>query len=366
GNIVKNNASRVGHCVYLKNIGDTNSVAGNNIISNNNLSGLSIYNPYSMQGAIFIMNNMISGTISSSKYGLVDVSYDRNINFYFNSINLLDNGISSCATKFVYGNCRIFNNIFVNQNKSGYNVYYYASVKADNNDFYYQCPYLGWYAGTDYATFKDWKSGSKCDGGGNNLDPKFKSTSDLHVLNSGLNNKGRGIKYTGIIPTDFDGDPRSTTTPDIGADEFTPKYNDVGVDSILSPSGIECGDSQTLVTVRVTNYGTASQSKIPVSFAINGKVVRTDTLAGPLNPGVDSALTFKYKWNTYTGGAYLISAFTSLTIDSNKINDTVQRVVDFNVPSSIKFTKGVKACAMGNYKLYSAATSFHVIFFLFV
>jgi hypothetical protein len=40
----------------------------------------------------------------------------------------------------------------------------------------------------------------------------------LHVVNTGPNNNGTPIS---TITVDFDGDTRSSTTPDIGADEFT-------------------------------------------------------------------------------------------------------------------------------------------------
>ena len=52
--------------------------------------------------------------------------------------------------------------------------------------------------------------------------PIFLSTTDLHIsqttANSSIDNKGVALTD---VPTDFDNDARSASTPDIGADEFT-------------------------------------------------------------------------------------------------------------------------------------------------
>lgn len=62
-----------------------------------------------------------------------------------------------------------------------------------------------------------------------NAKPVFISNIDLHLdANGNCAFEGRGIPITGIVD-DIDGDTRNTTTPDIGADEFTGLGGGVGV-----------------------------------------------------------------------------------------------------------------------------------------
>lgn len=94
----------------------------------------------------------------------------------------------------------------------------------DNNIAYSSGPALGQTPGgpaayTDIAGMKNILGGNT-----NSIKalPIFVSDSDLHLSltsdNSPIDNKGVPLTE---VPTDFDGATRSTTTPDIGADEFT-------------------------------------------------------------------------------------------------------------------------------------------------
>ena len=60
----------------------------------------------------------------------------------------------------------------------------------------------------------------------------FAAANDLRVVNNGPNNLGTPIAS---VTTDIDGDVRSTTAPDMGADEFTPLANDLQVTQLILP-----------------------------------------------------------------------------------------------------------------------------------
>lgn len=64
------------------------------------------------------------------------------------------------------------------------------------------------------------------------LNPGYLSETDLHLLPANLNNIGTPVSIT----TDIDGQPRSATTPDIGADEFSPVNLSAGIASLINPS----------------------------------------------------------------------------------------------------------------------------------
>jgi uncharacterized protein (TIGR02145 family) len=91
--------------------------------------------------------------------------------------------------------------------------------------------------------------------------------------------------------------------------------NDVGVQTILSPiTGLNL--SNETVKIRVKNFGTASQSNIPVSYTIDGGAAVTGTVAGPLASGATFDYTFAGAANLGTvGQTYVFNACTALAGD---------------------------------------------------
>jgi hypothetical protein len=75
---------------------------------------------------------------------------------------------------------------------------------------------------TQFATLANWQTAYTVaqDANSIQLDPNFISTTNLHINvgTTNVNNVGTPVSCT----TDFDGDTRSATTPDIGADEYSP------------------------------------------------------------------------------------------------------------------------------------------------
>jgi hypothetical protein len=74
---------------------------------------------------------------------------------------------------------------------------------------------------TAYSTFAAWQTAVSGEANGKNVQPNFTSATDLHLnvaSNPGLDNSGTPLAS---VTTDIDGTTRSTTTPDMGADEFT-------------------------------------------------------------------------------------------------------------------------------------------------
>lgn len=93
--------------------------------------------------------------------------------------------------------------------------------------------FVGFYNSIRYATLSDWQTATTLDANSISTDPLYiapggtAASVNLHI-NSGSPADGAGTPV-GIV-TDIDGDVRSTTTPDIGADEIgsTPVCNWVG------------------------------------------------------------------------------------------------------------------------------------------
>lgn len=114
---------------------------------------------------------------------------------------------------------------------------------------------------------------------------------------------------------------------DIGLDRvqvYLPTANDVGATALLSPLSSLCGNTNDSVIVTVFNYGTSSQSNIPVSANIStpgGPVVLLGSLSGPLASASSSDL-FLGTINTTQPGNYDFTVFTHLLSDAVTINDT--------------------------------------------
>lgn len=130
------------------------------------------------------------------------------------------------------------------------------------------------------------------------------------------------------ITVDIDGDPRpgfSSTTVDIGSDEFDVPGNDISAVQILEPmSG--CGDSLTPVIVVIKNYGTNSQTNFPINVVIdtNGVVLTTMTYTytATLPLGGQDTVIIGF-FNTSAGGTFNVTATTALINDQKSTNDSV-------------------------------------------
>lgn len=177
---------------------------------------------------IVIANNFITditttGTTTNSAYGIF-LQAGKAIKVYYNTVvlNLNQNNIS--APIYINGGSQldIRNNIFINTGTEGtrYAMYSNVSISSysfiDNNDYYAQ--YTG-FLNTSLETLAQWKTATGKDLASVRVLPVF-AADRFHLdaaANPLLNNTGTPV--TDVL-ADIDGQTRSTTTPDIGLDEF--------------------------------------------------------------------------------------------------------------------------------------------------
>ncbi|RYY65423.1 MAG: PKD domain-containing protein, partial [Chitinophagaceae bacterium] len=151
-------------------------------------------------------------------------------------------------------NDSVFNNIFVNTRVSSGTGKQYAILssspggglvpfKSNYNDLYSTGNALNFIGGTsattssDYNTLSGWQTGNNSDANSISLLPTFVSATDLHISpsaagNSAFDNKGTNVGVT----VDYDAQARSSSTPDIGADEFTYAAACTAPDITLQPT----------------------------------------------------------------------------------------------------------------------------------
>ncbi|MCB0481919.1 MAG: right-handed parallel beta-helix repeat-containing protein [Flavobacteriales bacterium] len=285
-------------------------------ITGNYVRPAAIYNPYSAyllyctgtsSDRCELSNNMMISprttyqlTSGVYNYYLNSCSY---VDVYFNS-GLVRSGGTNSYCAYISGSANVIqNNSFVHEG-SGYALAQNGLANETHNNLY-----------APNGTTKNTTQGAN----GLNVDPEYISADDLHIQSISLDNAATPI--TGIT-VDFDGDARGTTT-DIGADEFTPKANDVRPYTLYTPSNGGCGQDSATVQVVVKNNGTATQGSIPVTVYMYGSANDTITgsTTGTLASGQTDTLTVG-KVNTGGGGRFRFVLITSLSGDQRIENDT--------------------------------------------
>jgi hypothetical protein len=294
-----------------------------------------------------------SGT-TYSNIGIRLSGTQAGISLYYNSVNLTGTDIYNTTTLTaglvtLTGSTAldIRNNIFRNSvNNTGntgakaYAFYSTAPVAAftnlNNNDYFVSGTQgvLAYFAGADVTTLAALRTATTQDANSLNVDPAFVSATDLHTAAPALNAAGTPIAS---VTTDIDGDTRSTTLPDIGADEFIANL-DVSVAALTAPvANSTCFGTTEAVTASITNSSTAALNfaTTPVTVTVTitptaaGGAAQTFTTVvntGTLAAGASQAVTFATTADLSAPGTYTAVVTTSLTGDDNPANNALAPV----------------------------------------
>ncbi|MFY0675131.1 MAG: PKD domain-containing protein [Bacteroidia bacterium] len=251
------------------------------------------------------------------------------VDMYSNNIHITSS-LKGGACFYIYpqytnAQLRLVNNVLVNTgggfvySVDGTNTGNISSLR--NNAVYHTGSYLGQWSGNDYGTWAQWLTGSRKDTASVYGDPGFVSSTDLHVSNIAIN--GKALPNSSIT-TDIDGDSRSTTTPDIGADEFFPANVDIGISKLDSPAAFCAGKYD--VKVSFQNYGVDTIKSATLNWSVNGNSQTAYSWTGTLAPGANASGikigSFTFSANTPYSFKIWTSAPNSKS-DGKNINDTL-------------------------------------------
>jgi hypothetical protein len=247
-NLANTNATSAGiveGIYYSGPTSGTNNVYGNWIYSLTTASSntnSAVFGIYIAAGSTNFYNNMISVGAGITTDNTIEGIYENgsalssNI-LYYNSVNISGTSPAGASvnTFAFYNNAntdtRNFrDNIFQNgrSNTSGTAKHYAISLSGntsltiDYNDYYVSGTggVLGRFSGADKTTLAAWQAATGQDSHSKNVTAPYVSTTDLHIppgtVTTIANGGFRIIGYN----TDYDGQTRSVTSPDIGADEF--------------------------------------------------------------------------------------------------------------------------------------------------
>ncbi len=310
----------------------------------------------SLQG--LVANNMVSyydGT--STLYGLYhyNSSYQNYVN---NSVNVEGTSATTRAmyvyTSGSYSDLTLTNNILSNSANSGYAIYFSSTamtnVASDYNVFYApNATALSYYGGAQ-ADLAAWQTATTFDANSHEINPYFvDSYNDLHII-GGPSVDGKGTPIA-MVTDDIDGDLRNATTPDIGADEYTPLGNDIGVVEVTSPvAPMTAGVNN--VEVVIQNFGTNTITTATIGWDVDGSPQTAFSWSGSILPyEKDTVIIGTYN---FVSGTYHIQSWTSnpnSSVDEDFSNDTLNYSVC--TPLSGIYSIG----STGDYNSFSEATS---------
>jgi len=173
-----------------------------------------------------VSNNMLwdiasNGTTTNAAHGLV-IQSGRNIKIYHNTVAMTaaQNNISAALYVNNGSLLDVRNNILTNTGNGGtrYAVFTnnaQAFSDIDYNDYY--AAFTG-YLGMNLTSLPQWQNATGRDAHSMNASPVFSNGLHLEAAdNAALNNTGTPL----AVAVDIDGDNRSLTAPDMGADEFS-------------------------------------------------------------------------------------------------------------------------------------------------
>lgn len=274
----------------------------------------------------WIVNN--GGTSSCSGISLYGVNYlDLCYNNFLITAPLKSSVIVHHNTTYSNTYIEVKNNNFIN--KGGGMIYEIASSNGGldtviNNNCYIVDTVFAKYNNNYINSLSAWINASGKDANSLALDPGYTSTTDLHVSNVGIN--GKAVPYWRVTD-DIDGDIRSSSTPDIGADEFFPLAYDAGIFSLDSPM-VFC-PGQRNIKARFQNYGYNTITSLKIYWQINGATPSVINWSGSVAPGSSSAQILLGNYTFSANTPYVFKVWTDSPnnqTDGNKLNDTLQTV----------------------------------------
>ncbi len=278
-----------------------------------------------------IANNMIA---EIGGFTFVYGFYLSNANhqlYYHNTVNITS-PTSNAGHAFYLSTgsgIKLLNNIFANTGGAFcVRINAPAAITRSNYNNLYSVATTNWgYWNGTISNLAMWKSASGVDTNSVSINPGFTSSDDLHVSSIPMDNLGTPIA---LVPDDFDWDTRSLTTPDIGADEYTPPAKDILFTSVIWPRSSCILGAQEEVELLIRNNGTDPVNSFQASYRINNQPPVTETFNKYIPPLTTDTLKFQTLADLSAYGLYELTFYTSLPLDENLNNDTIKDYWIFN------------------------------------
>jgi hypothetical protein len=336
----------------VRNVNDYGAV-GIGAASTNTNANIKIYNNFISN--VFAYGYALSSTIEDNGNGIAlfaggGYAVDHNTVVLNSNATLTGAHRASCllitSALTTASSVSVRNNIFINNQTVGNASSRFCINSAASNSVFSSINYNNLYATSgnlarnSAGTLSTTLAALQTDLGGNansiNVNPVFVSATDLHLqmgVNAALDNLGTPISG---ITTDIDNDTRSTTTPDMGADEFSNCYPvTIGTQPVDKHV---CINANTTFSVSVTSTG---------SYAYQWQVNTGSGFTDIANGGIYSGATTNTLTLTSVTTAYNNYTYRCVINNSGNpaaCNATNSNVVTLFTHGPVAYTHNVSIC----------------------
>jgi hypothetical protein len=326
------------YCIYILGASQNILVENNrvhNLFDNDPSSVSATYGIYFSTGAAqagkrsVVRNNLVYNINNNgTQYGIYNTG-SGNVLYYNNTISL-DYLASTAGTAYgAYQSTSVtgieFKNNIFNITKGGgtkYGIYQSTAatpILSDYNNIYVPNGSVG-YNSSAKNTLADWQAVAGNDMNSISVDPVFAyaATGDYTPTSSSMDDKGISLLD---VTEDINGITRSST-PDMGAYEFTPVTEDASV-SAFGLSSVCAGANDIRITV--SNFGSSPLYTVTIDWSVNGVMQTPFNFMGNIDPGKDSLLSIG-SYTLLAGTAYDFKFWTSVpngSTDGYHPNDTL-------------------------------------------
>ena len=266
----------------------------------------------------------------------IEINKSTYVNVYHNSVNIYSQTQGSYCLEVLgtgSGNVEILNNNFTNTG-----LHYVFQISPNpigsvtlfdyNNLYSINGSAIGIYDNDTIVDLADLQTVHSVGLNSVSGNPQYISQTDLHAGSASVNDLGIPLVS---VTVDIDGEARNGTSPDLGADEFTPLSDNVSILSLFSPSG-GCGDSVTTIGIVIKNLGLNNQTPFDIVADVvfpGGNQTITETTVNNLPSNAADTFYFAQTINTYNGGVLDLTVYLDLAADQYHLNDTVRNSYTF-------------------------------------
>jgi gliding motility-associated-like protein len=275
-----------------------------------------------------VVNNLIAGTNGNGlQYGMFNTA-TNNVNYIHNTIALDDlTSTSTLATRgfFHTGTAPsvLFYNNIVSITRGGtgskHCTYWATSLlNSNNNNFYINAAAgtnsIGFFT-TDRPTLLSWRTATVQDDQSFDLIPVYFNTTALNYSpsNAGIDNRGFALG----IADDINSAPRSVSTPDLGAFEFTAPgctAPPLAGTTTITPTTI-CQNSNVLLNLVIGPYGASQTFQWQSSATLAGTYTNVGNPKLSPDTTILSSTTLYYRCEIKCGGSTVYSTPVLLTVN---------------------------------------------------
>jgi len=335
GNSLTSGVNNTGYGIYVVQ-STASRISCNKVVLTNSGYGSPIYvgNYHGTASHPALIDNNFAIKINGSTLysSGISVNNSDHVRVVFNSVRVDDLYLTSRGIYVNGGTGHHYLNNNVEMAGAGYAIYVNTPStidSADYNNYYTQGSWLVYWV-TNHANLADYQNGTGREQHSLSVHPMFASATDLHVSNPFLNGAATPLPH---ITHDVDGDLRDLQTPDIGADEFNPPFNDAWVLALTAPS-TPVNPGLNPVSVALKNGGSNQLVSVGLAWSVNGVGQSPVPWSGNLNPGsVDINVLLGNV--TFTAGSYDLKVWVvsaNGTTDPFPYNDTLFQTIHVYQP----------------------------------